>query len=156
MTNPVVIDAPSGTPYLTMSREFDAPVAAVFAAHLDPEIVKQWLGPDGYEMRVDVYDVRTGGRYRYTHVTEHGQFSFNGVFHAVRENEIIIQTFEFEGEPDVVHIERQRFVDLGDGRTRLEVDGAFPSQDARDGMIANGMERGVTEGYARLDALLIP
>ena len=154
MTNPVVIDAPTGTPFMTMSREFDAPVAAVFAAHVDPEIVRQWLGPDGYVMDIEVYDVRTGGRYAYTHRTEHGDFSFNGVFHSVRENEIIIQTFEWNGEPDVVHIERNRFIDLGDGRTRLEVDGAFPSQEARDGMIANGMEVGVREGYARLDALL--
>jgi uncharacterized protein YndB with AHSA1/START domain len=154
MTNPVIIDAPEGTPFMTMSREFNAPVAAVFAAHLDPEIVRQWLGPDGYDMDIEVYDVRTGGRYSYTHRTPHGDFSFNGVFHAVRENEIIIQTFEFGGEPDVVHIERQRFIDLGDGRTRLEVDGAFPSQEARDGMIENGMEHGVTEGYARLDTIL--
>ena len=66
------------------------------------------------------YDFRTGGGYRYIHRDDNGEeYAFNGVFHVVRENEFAIQTFEFEGFPDVVSIESMRFSDLGDGRTRL-------------------------------------
>ena len=92
--NPVTITAPEGQPYVEISREFDAPVAAVYRAHAEPELVKQWLGPDGYEVDIESWDLRTGGRYRYTHVDPSGErYPFNGVFHGARSNEFIIQTF---------------------------------------------------------------
>jgi uncharacterized protein YndB with AHSA1/START domain len=153
--NPVTITAPEGLPYIDIEREFDAPVAAVFAAHRDPELVRQWLGPDGYEMRIERWDFRTQGGYRYVHTDPDGNdWAFNCTFHTVRENEFAIQTFEFEGVPDVVAVESMTFEDLGGGRTRLRGHSVYPSLEARDGMVQSGMERGLTEGFARLDALL--
>jgi uncharacterized protein YndB with AHSA1/START domain len=152
MTNPVIITAPEGVPFIDIEREFDAPVAAVFRAHKEPDLIKQWLGPNGYEMDIQRYDFTTGGGYRYVHRNPQGQeFAFNGVFHVVRDNQFAIQTFEFEGFPDVVAIESLRFEDLGDGRTRLVAHSVYPSLESRDGMVASNMEVGVTEGYERLD-----
>ena len=36
-------------------------------------------------------------------------YAFRGVFHTVRENELLIQTFEYEGTPDEVSIDTMRF-----------------------------------------------
>ncbi len=152
--NPVTVIADAGVPFVDISREFDAPVSAVYRAHAEPALVKQWLGPHGYDMEIEEWDLRTGGRYRYTHSNEGEDYRFNGVFHVARENEFIIQTFEFEGFPDVVSIESLRFEELDGGRTRLVNHSVFPSIEARDGMVENGMEQGVTEGYERLDGLL--
>lgn len=155
MTNPVTITAPEGLPFIDIVREFDAPVEQVFAAHRDPELVKQWLGPNGYEMQIERWDFVPQGGYRYVHTDASGEaYAFNGTFHSVRENEFAVQTFEFEGYPDVVAIEAATFEDLGGGRTRLSIHSTYPTVEARDGMVASGMEVGVTEGYARLDALV--
>ncbi|SEB60656.1 Uncharacterized conserved protein YndB, AHSA1/START domain [Paramicrobacterium humi] len=155
MTNELIVTAPDGLPFIDFEREVDAPVAAVFAAHADPEKVAQWMGPNGYEMLIDRWDFETHGGYRYVHRTPDGdEYAFNGTFHTVRENEIAIQTFEFEGFPDVVSIETLRFEDLGDGRTRLTGHACYPSVEARDGMVSSGMERGMSEGYERLDQLV--
>jgi uncharacterized protein YndB with AHSA1/START domain len=152
MTNPVTITAPEGVPFIDIEREFDAPVAAVFRAHAEPDLIKQWLGPNGYEMDIDHFDFTSGGGYRYIHRNPAGEeYAFNGVFHVVRDNDFAIQTFEFEGFPDVVSIESLTFEDLGGGRTRLRAHAVYPSLEARDGMIASNMEVGVTEGYERLD-----
>jgi len=154
-TNPVTITAPEGVPFIDIEREFDAPVAAVFNAHRDPELVKRWLGPSGYDVNMERWDFRTRGGYRYVHTNAEGEsFAFNGTFHTVRENEFAIQTFEFEGYPDVVAIESLTFEDLGDGRTRLHIHSTYPTLEARDGMVASGMESGLREGYERLDAIL--
>ncbi|HEX6955535.1 MAG TPA: SRPBCC family protein [Agromyces sp.] len=153
--NPVTITAPEGLPFIDIERVFDAPVAAVFEAHRDPELVRQWLGPDGYEMQVERWDFRTQGGYRYVHVDPEGnRWAFNGTFHTVRENEFAVQTFEFEGVPDVVAVESMTFEDLGGGRTRLRGHSVYPSVEARDGMVQSGMEQGLAEGFARLDVLL--
>ncbi|MFF2275694.1 SRPBCC family protein [Agromyces sp. NPDC058126] len=155
MTNPVTITAPEGLPFIEIEREFAAPVAALFNAHRDPALVKQWLGPNGYEMDIERWDFVSQGGYRYVHTDEKGDaWAFNGTFHSVRENELAIQTFEFEGYPDVVAIESMTFEDLGDGRSKLRIHSVYPTVEARDGMVASGMETGLTEGYARLDGLV--
>ena len=155
MTNAVSINAPEGLPFIEIVREFDAPVEAVFGAHRDPELVRQWLGPNGYEMDIERWDFTTQGGYRYVHRNPEGEeYAFNGTFHTVRENEFAVQTFEFEGMRDIVAVESMTFEDLGDGRTRLRGWSTYPSVEARDGMVASGMERGVSEGYEKLDSLL--
>lgn len=155
MTNTLTVTAPEGLPFIDFEREFDAPIGAVFRAHKEPSLVKQWLGPRGYEIEIDHYDFVSQGGYRYIHRTPAGdEYGFNGVFHVVRENEFAIQTFEFEGVPDIVSIESVTFEDLGDGRTRLRGHAVYPSLEARDGMVASGMEGGMREGYERLDELV--
>ena len=152
--NPTTVNAQPGTPFIHVVREFDAPPERVFRASTDPELVARWLGPHGYEMRVIEYDARTGGAYRYVHIDTSGdEYGFRGVFHSVVANERIIQTFEYDGTPDVVSVDSSTYEDLG-GRTRLSTHTVFPSVEARDTMLASGMERGVVESMERLDELL--
>ena len=88
------------------------------------------------------------------HAPEIGEeFAFHGCFHEVGEDRIV-QTFTFDGEPDDVALETRRFEDLGDGRTRLHAQSLVDSFEGRDQWLASGMESGVEEGYAKLDALL--
>ena len=141
-------------PLVRIVREFDAPPAKVFRAHADPELLAQWLGPRDHELRVDHYDCRTGGAYRYAQTRGGEEYRFFGSFHEVRPNEVIVQTFCFEGMPDGVALERIEFDDLGDGRTRLTATSLVDSFEGRDAFVASGMEQGVREGYERLDELL--
>lgn len=155
MTNALKLSVPEGLPYIDFEREFDFPVAEVFRAHKEPELVARWLGPRGLKMEIDHYDFRTGGSYRYTHIGPDGaRYGFNGLFHTVRDNAFAIQTFEFDGYPDVVSIEFLTFQDLGGGRTRLTAHAVYPSMEARDGMAGSGMESGLSEGYERLEEVL--
>ncbi len=155
MTNPLQVSAPEGLPFIDFEREFDAPVTAVFQAHKEPDLVKQWMGPRDYETDIEIYDFRTGGRWRFVQRNQQGEeYAFNGVFHVVRENEFAIQTFEFEMFPEAVSIESITFEDLGDGRTRVRGHATYPSLEARDGMVSGGMEVGMNDGYQRLDDLL--
>ena len=155
LSNALHVSVPQGLPFIDFEREFEFPVADVFRAHADPELVAQWLGPRGLRMEMDHYDFRTGGSYRYVHVGPDGvPYEFSGIFHTVRENEFAVQTFEFDGYPDVVSIEFVTFTDLGDGRCKVSGHAVYPSMEARDGMAASGMEQGLGEGYERLEELL--
>jgi uncharacterized protein YndB with AHSA1/START domain len=148
----IVVDA--DVPLVRIIREFDAPREKVFRAHTDPELVAQWLGPRRHETRIDHYDCRTGGSYRYVMTSDGNEFGFHGSFHEVRPDELIVQTFTFDGMPDGVALERLVLEDLGDGRTRLTATSLFDSFADRDAFVASGMEEGVREGYERLDELL--
>jgi uncharacterized protein YndB with AHSA1/START domain len=141
-------------PLVRITREFDAPSAKVFRAHTDPELVTQWLGPRSTQTRIDQWDCRTGGSYRYVSVHEGQEYGFHGCFHEVRPDQLIVQTFTFEGMPDGVALEKLALEDLGDGRTRLTTTSLVDSFADRDAFVASGMEVGVREGYERLDEVL--
>lgn len=154
MSNALVIDAVPGTSYADITREFDAPVADLFRAHADPELYKQWIGPGEERTEITHWDFRSGGGYRFVQRDADGEYAFRGVFHTVRENELIIQTFEFEGWPDEVSIDTIRFEELPGGRSRLVDHSVFPSVEVLENMQAEGMERGMREGYEKLDRML--
>ncbi|GAA3386597.1 SRPBCC family protein [Cryptosporangium minutisporangium] len=153
-TRETEIVADPTVPLIRMTREFDAPPEKVFRAHVDPDLLVQWLGPAKNEMVIDHFDCRTGGSYRYLHVDGDAQYGFHGSFHEVRPFELIIQTFTFEGAGDGVSLEKVVFEDLGDGRTRLVSTAMVDSFEERDAWLVNGMQEGVREGYQRLDTLL--
>ena len=141
-------------PIIRIVREFDAPPERVFRAHTDPDLVARWLGPRSHEMRIEHYDCRTGGSYRYLHFVDGNEFAFHGSFHEVRSPELIVQTFTFEGQPDQVALERLVLEDLGDGRTQLTGTSLVDSFEGRDAFLASGMEDGVRQSFERLDELL--
>ena len=135
------IDRPRGTALHRFRAGVRFSRAEVFRAHKEPELVAQWLGPRRLTMAIDHYDFRTGGSYRYTHTAPDGSaYGFNGVFHTVRENDFAIQTFEFDGYPDVVSIEFLTFEDLGGGRSRLSGPRGLPQHGGprRHGAVRNG------------------
>ncbi len=105
-------------------------------------------------MRIDRYDCRTGGSYRYVHSRDGEEYRFYGSFHEVRPPELIVQTFTYEGTPDAVALERLRLEPLEEGRTRLVVESLRDSFEGRDAMLASGMDVGAREGYERLDELM--
>ena len=154
--NQTVVTAEPGKQEVFIVREFDAPRALVYKAHTDPELYVRWLGPRGYEMELETFEPHSGGRYRYVHRDPDGnEFGFHGVFHEISE-ERMIQTFEFEGLPEKGHVslDSMRLEELPGGRTRVTVHSVFQSVADRDGMVQSGMERGVREGYERLDEVL--
>jgi uncharacterized protein YndB with AHSA1/START domain len=150
---PTTITAQPGTPFLEVVREFDAPRDKVFRAATEPELVTQWLGPRSRRMRIEEWDARSGGGYRYFHANDQNEVGFRGVFHTVTPNERIIQTFEFDGAPDEVTLDKYTFEDVT-GRTRLHLQSVFPSVEARDMAVASGMNDGINDSMDRLAELL--
>lgn len=154
MSSALILSVPEGKPFIDFTREFDFPLETVFEAHRDPVLVAQWLGPNNMKMEVDHYDFRTGGSYKYTHSDESDTYGFTGVFHTVRENEFALQTFEFDHYPDVIAMDYMHFERLGKDRCRIVGHSVYPTQEARDGMAASGMEKCFSQGYERLSLLL--
>jgi uncharacterized protein YndB with AHSA1/START domain len=152
---PLKVIAEPGLPFVDTERVLDAPRDLVFRCWTEPELLKQWLGPKRLEMRVDELDCRDGGRYRYVHIdTDGSEYGFRGVFHGTQTPDQLLQTFEFEGAPGHVSLDRLELVDLGDGRTLARSHSVFQSVEARDAMVQHGMEGGMREGYEQLDGLL--
>ena len=146
------IEVDDRVPLVRIVREFDAPVSKVFRAHTDPDLYARWIGPKDLTTEVERFEPVTGGGWRFVQRRGDDEFWFHGCFHDVRQDELIVQTFTWEGMPDEVALEKLRLIDLGDGRTRLESTSLVDSFESRDAFVASGMEHGVVEGYEKLDA----
>lgn len=157
MANKTVVTAEPGKQELFITREFDATRELVFKAHTDPELYVKWVGPHGMKMTINKWEMHEGGSYSYTHERDGHKYSFFGVTHEVFAPERIVGTFEFDGLPERGHVILgvTSFEELPNGRSRVVHQSVFRSVADRDGMIQSGMERGVKDGYEKLDDILV-
>lgn len=142
---------------IVITREFDAPRQLVFECHTKPALLKRWLfGPDGWSLDVCEIDLRPGGAYRYVWRRERTRsvMGMSGVVREVAPPERIVTTERFDeawypGEA----VSTAVFSEHGE-RTRLTLTILYESREARDAALRSGMERGMADGYDRLDGVL--
>ena len=147
----VEITVVPGQPLVLITRGFDAPLGLVVRAHLEPDLLTQWLGPRGVETIIERLEARDGGRWRYVHRDADGDLTFHGVFHGTPSADGIVQTFQYAGA--LPSLQALTFEERG-GRTIVRTTAAYLSVEERDAMVEAGMAQGVNEGYERLDELL--
>jgi uncharacterized protein YndB with AHSA1/START domain len=147
-----------GDRFVIVTRRFDASPEAVYRAHTDPALIKQWmLGPDGWTMPVCINDARPGGALRYEWSDGNG----NG-FHLTGE---FVELVPFSR---IVHVERMHLPDPTPDNhveTRFEPAGAgtlmtmrmtLPDEATRSAMLATGMEHGMEASFARMERVVFP
>lgn len=147
----------TGPTTAVITRHFAAPPAQVFAAHTDPELVRQWMtGPDGWVMtRCDI-DLRPGGKLRYDWANAEGE----GAFYLTAE------LITIDAPHRIVHVERMflpfqtpdntietLFLPDGTG-TRMVMTMTVDDPTTMDTMLDTGMEHGMEASYARLEGHL--
>jgi uncharacterized protein YndB with AHSA1/START domain len=145
-----------GDTHILITRRFAAPPEAVYRAHIEPELIKQWmLGPEGWTMPVCINEARPGGKIRYEWKNGKGQgFYLTGEF------------VELEPYRRIVHVERMHLPDPTPDNhveTKFDADGGgtlmtmrmrLPNTETRAAMLATGMERGMEASYQRLETVI--
>jgi len=81
---------------LTMSRVFNAPRRAVWAAWTDPEEIAKWMGPNGTTTRVDAWECVPGGAYKIVMSEPDGEHPLRGEFVEVVEARRLAMTWVWE------------------------------------------------------------
>jgi len=154
--NKATVTAKPGESLIRIEREFNVPKAKLWKAMSTRELIEKWWTGPGYQVRVEEFEPRDGGKWRYIQYMDgkDEEFAFYGVFHEYGP-ERVVQTFEFSGLPERGHVimERMQLKEVGEGKTLLTVDQSFFSAQDRDGMMASGMEEGMNQTYAKLEEL---
>lgn len=143
---------------ILISREFDAPREIVWEALSTPAFLRRWLlGPPGWEMTVCEDEQRVGGTFRYAWKHSDGQeMAMHGVIQEIMPPERVVRTETFDFGCDSQSGEQLATLVLTakGNKTDLTITVLFPSKEARDGVLASGMDQGMEAGYQRLDAIL--
>jgi uncharacterized protein YndB with AHSA1/START domain len=139
-----------------ITREFDAPIALVFDVLTKPEHVCNWGATPPDRMTECSIDLRVGGDYHYSFVTQDGAVcSFRGTYLEVEQPVRTVETWLFGGWPDAEAVETWQLHEA-DGVTTLSMRLAFRDKDGRDHYPARGQARELTDSDgpgASLDAM---
>ena len=139
---------------IQIKRTFDAPVALVWRAHTEPELVKQWMtGAPGTTLSVCEIDFRVGGKARYVWKNPDFEMGMTAEFLEIVEHERIVYTETYESWPDGDATVTASFVEQ-DGKTNLTVYIEYPTETARDSSMQMGYAAGFEASYATLDGVL--
>lgn len=137
-----------------VTRRFDAPQSLVFEAWSSCEHLAHWWGPRGYDLVGCELDLRPGGKYRFVQRAPDGStHAFHGTYSEIQRPERMVFSQVYEPVPDQEVLVTTTLTEI-DGHTALSQHLLFSSKEARDGMLASGMEWGQAQSFERLDELL--
>ena len=144
------INAEDGKQELVITREFDLPLALLFKAYIEPNIVEQWMGT-----KVLKLENKKHGSYQFETTDPKGnKYRFNGAIHDFVMNQKITRTFEFEGMPFGVQLEFLVFEKLNDDTSKLTIHSIFETIVQRDEQLKMGMTQGINMAHNRLQSVV--
>lgn len=146
MTPKTKIHAEDGKQELLITREFDLPVALLFRAYAEPEIVEQWMGT-----KVLKLENRNHGSYRFVTTDPKGnEYGFSGTIHEFMPGQKITRTFEMEGTPFGAQLEFLEFEALSPSTCKLSMQVVYRSVAIRDQILQLPFAQGINWAHNRL------
>ena len=147
---------------MTITSEFDAPIARVWQMWENPRLLEQWWGPPVYPATVVDHDLTPGGSVTYFMTGPEGDQP-RGWWRVLAVD--APHRLEFEDgfaddagipNPDMpVMSIRVALEELGGGSTRMAIETTFPSLETMEQIISMGMEEGIMSALAQIDDLLL-
>ena len=153
-----IVTAPAGANWFEISRDFAAPRALVWKMYTEVQHLVHFWGPKGGSVpRCDI-DLRVGGKWRWVMVTPDGfEVAFNGEYREIVPHEKLVHTEIFEGVPTDPADAAVHTITLTEvsGRTHMVSVTELPNQEARDAVLATGMEAGMQDAYDLLEGVAV-
>jgi uncharacterized protein YndB with AHSA1/START domain len=145
------ITAEDGKQDLVITREFDLPLALLFKAYVEPDIIEQWMGT-----KVLKLENKKHGSWQFETTDAQGNavFRANGVIHDFSPNQKITRTFEMENTPFGVQLEFLEFAKITDDTSKLNMHTVYRSVAQRDQMLQIGLAPGVNMAHNRLQDIV--
>lgn len=143
------INAEEGKQELMITREFDLPVALLFKAYIEPDIIEQWMGT-----KVLKLENKKHGSWQFETTDPMGnKHGFNGVIHEFVPNRKITRTFEMEHTTFAVQLEFLEFEQLTGGTSQLNMHIVFRSVELRDQLLQLPFAQGINMAHNRLEKI---
>ncbi|MEK7015960.1 SRPBCC domain-containing protein [Bacillus sp. FSL R9-9410] len=167
MSNNTMVSRVENDRVLVLERVFDAPRDLVFSMFKEPEHLKHWWGPRGWEITACTVDFRPGGVWHYCMkcVNQNLEQFFGmeswgkAVYKEIIESEKIVYTDYFSDAEGNVNDSMPstemtlEFIDLG-GKTKLINRAEYVNKEALKSVMDMGMLQGITETWDRLNERL--
>jgi uncharacterized protein YndB with AHSA1/START domain len=146
---------------MIVTAEFGASPERVWELWDDPRQLERWWGPPTYPATFTSHDLAPGGRVEY-HMTGPAGDRSRGYWEILEADAPRSLVFRDgfandDGTPNhglPTTTARITIEDIGDGRTRMSIQSVFPDTEAMERLLAMGMETGLQQAVAQIDAIL--
>jgi uncharacterized protein YndB with AHSA1/START domain len=145
------ITAEDGKQDLIITREFDLPLELLFKAHVDPEIVSQWMGTKVLKLESKKHG---GWHFETSDPSGNVVFSANGVIHDFVLNKRITRTFEMDNANFAPQLEFLEFEKLTDGTSKLTMLIIYKSIEHREQQLKLPFAQGLNMAHNRLEEIV--
>ena len=145
------VNAENGKHDLQITREFDLPVELLFKAHVEPDLIEQWM-----TSKVVKLESKKQGSYTLEKKDDQGNIVFkaDGVIHELIPNKKIIRTFEMANTPFGVQLEVYEFEKLTNETSRLNMHVIYESVAQRDQVLQMPFEQGLNWAHNRIEEVM--
>jgi uncharacterized protein YndB with AHSA1/START domain len=145
------VQAEDGKHDMVITREFDLPLELLFKAHIEPDLLEQWMGT-----KVLKFDGKKHGSYQIETSDRKGNVAFraNGVIHELIPNRKITRTFEMENTPFGVQLEVYEFDKLTEDTSRLHMHVIYESVAQRDEVLKLPFAWGLNMAHNRMQDIM--
>ena len=146
---------------MTLTAEFDATPERIWQLWADPRQLERWWGPPTYPATFTRHSLTPGSRVEY-HMTGPSGDQPKGYWDVTEAqppsrlrfvdgfaNDDGTPNDELPRSESVVTIEP-----IGAGRTRMAIEGHFPTAEAMNQLLVMGMDEGLTQAVGQIDAIL--
>ena len=150
------IKAENGKQDIVITREFDLPVELLFRAHVEPDIIGQWMSNPHTTAKVLKFEGKKHGSYQLESTDTQGKVVMrsNGVIHELIPNLKITRTFELENAPFGVQLEVYDFEPITENTSKLNMHVIYESVAVRDQVLKLPFARGLNMAHNRMEELL--
>jgi uncharacterized protein YndB with AHSA1/START domain len=145
---------------ITVAREFDAPVAEVWRAYTEAQLLDQWWGPAPWRAETRLMHFVPGGHWLYAMVSPGNQKHWARMnYTAIQHHQSISIEDAFCDEHGAINkalpVSRGSIVFTPAGRgTRVEFTLAYEEESQLQQIVDMGFEQGIRTCFDQLDGLL--
>ncbi|HVW98008.1 MAG TPA: SRPBCC domain-containing protein [Mucilaginibacter sp.] len=161
MINNFVFDADVAAKKIYISREFNAPVEAVWRAWTEPDLIKRWIAPKPWKAETRTWDFTVGGTWLYAMIGTEGQKHWvYAEFTAIEEGRTFSTMGRFcDGEgnplPDGPKSYRvNQFSSINEDRSKVDTVITFEDEATIKMFVEMGFREGTMMSLDNLDKLL--
>jgi uncharacterized protein YndB with AHSA1/START domain/DNA-binding transcriptional ArsR family regulator len=148
-----------------LERVYDAPVAQVWRAWTDPEMLKQWWGPDNVGIPRCEVDLRVGGTFYIVMEAGEAMGPYKGTLWPMRAKYTVVEPCArlsytanawTEGHEADTQIDQVTEIDFSEaaGKTTVRIRAVINKLGPSAGMAAEGMQAGFTQQLGKLEGFL--
>lgn len=151
MEHKTKIHAEDGKQEIIITREFDLPLALLFRAYAEADIVEQWMGT-----KVLKLENKKHGSWQFETSDPKGNvvFKANGTIHNFIPDSQIIRTFEIENAGFDTQLEFLDFEALTIDTSKLTMQIVYRSVTLRDQMLKLPFAQGLNMAHNRLQEIV--
>ena len=141
---------------IVIERVFSCSKDELFNIWNKPEFIEKWYGPEGFNTKVNEYNFKEGGKWKFTMVnSENNEYPVFGVFKFIDSPDKVVSTDGWEDEGNVSGmVLTAEFEEIDKTQAKLILTSAHKTVEDKEKFIQMGVPEAWEMSFKKIDSLI--